>query len=104
VFGYVADVALAYGCNPLELWNGAELWQVFEMARVASASHKIEIREWVNVYHGDPVKLIQHLDAVERPKAEGLAIVAEMMGNDRAAAEIRRAELARKLLGQSNGR
>ena len=77
----------------MELWNGSELWQVAQMAEAIPDARRSELRELVSVFHtSDPKALMESLKHVHRTKEESLATVAEMMGNQKAAAEIRRNE------------
>ena len=103
MFRYLCEVARPYGVNPVDLWNGAELWQVFEMAQVIPEARRQELRELVYVAHAEPKEYLGTLKAVKRTRSESLATLAEYMHNPDAARDIRRDEMARKLMEQDNG-
>lgn len=89
----------------MDLWTGAEFWQVQEMAKAIPVHRRREIRELIYIAHAEPKLYLASLDACQKSKADNLAALADQMGNHKAAAEIRRnVRLDAWRKGDRNGR
>jgi hypothetical protein len=75
------------------------------MAKQIPKKAKRDLKNLVSAIHtSDPRKLLDSMDAQDLSKSDNLAKLASLMGNEKAAAEIRRTEMALKLLRESDGR
>jgi Ulp1 family protease len=73
------------------------------MVKAIPEARRQELRELVFVAHADPKEYLESLKAVKKSQKESWADVADLMGNPQAAQDIRRNELAKKLMEQDNG-